>query len=160
MHAHLRRSPASRRPLGFLAALLACWLLTQALGQAHAVLHLRRPAATPVIAPALQRTATLLSPATPPAAAAAPSAEAPAGAPGPAFAAALGRAFHPRSDPQAVDDGVCRLYAQLAQGDLASGAMPPVAPAAGCIAVVAVVPVGAAAAPRRGTQARGPPGRG
>ena len=114
-----------------LAGLVALWLLTQALGQIHAVLH-ARPSALP---------GTSVS----------------AAASGPSMAASLGRVFHSQGDPARSDDGLCRLYAQLAQGDLAAGTAPVVA-ADGAIAVPAgAVVVSADTAPRRGRQARGPP---
>ena len=106
---------ASPRQLRFaLAGLVALWLLTQALGQIHAVLHARPSALSSTGAGA--------------------NAGAGAAAPGPSAAASLGRAFHPQGDPARSDDGLCRLYAQLAQGDLASGTATPV-PADGAFAV-------------------------
>ena len=71
----------------------------------------------------------------------------------------LARAFHPRGDAAGTDDGVCRLYGQLAHADLASGARPAGA-AAGPCAAAAPARVAAArvvAAPRHATQARAPP---
>ena len=124
MHSRPLMAPrASPRLRLALAALVAFWLLTQALGQIHAVLHARPSTA----------------------------------APGPSAAASLGRAFHPQGDPARPDDGLCRLYAQLAQGDLAAGTAP-VVPADGAYAIPAGTAVALAdAAPRRGRQARGPP---
>ena len=119
---------APRRLRVALAALVAFWLLTQALGHVHAVLHIR--------APALPGTTA---------------------ASGPSVAASLSRAFHPQGDPARPDDGLCRLYAQLTQGDLAAD-MAPVAPPDGAFAVPAGAGVATAdAAPLRGQQARGPP---
>ena len=124
---------ASPRLRFALAGLVALWLLTQALGQIHAVLH-ARPSALPGT-----------------------NAGAGAVAPGASVAASLGRAFHPQGDPARPDDGLCRLYAQLAQGDLAAGRVPMV-PADGAFAVPTGTAVTSAdAAPRRGWQARGPP---
>ena len=124
---------APRRLRIALAGIVALWLLTQALGQIHAVLH-ARPSALPGT-----------------------NVGAGAAAPGPSAAASLGRAFHPQGDPARPDDGLCRLYAQLAQGDLAADAAP-VAPADGAFAIPASAAVASAdAAPRRSRQARGPP---
>ena len=129
----LTASRAPQRLRVALAALVALWLLTQALGQVHAVLH-TRPSALPGT-----------------------NAGAGAAAPGPSVAASLGRAFHPQGDPARSDDGLCRLYAQLAQGDLAAG-MAPMVPADGAFAIPAGTAVASVdAAPRRGWQARGPP---
>ena len=122
-----------RRGAVALALWIAFWLLTQALGHVHAVLH-ARPSALPGT-----------------------KAGAGAAALGPSAAASLGRAFHPQGDPARPDDGLCRLYAQLAQGDLAAG-MAAVVPADDAFAVPAGTAVASAdAAPRRGWQARGPP---
>ena len=126
---------ASPRLRFALAGLVALWLLTQALGQIHAVLH-ARPSA-------LLGTST--------------SADAGAAASSPSAGASLARAFHPQGDPARSDDGLCRLYAQLAQGDLAAD-MAPAVPTDGAFAVPAGTAVASAdAAPRRGWQARGPP---
>ena len=131
----LTASRASRRLRVARAGLGALWLLTQALGQVHAVLHTRLSA--------LPGTTT--------------NAGAGAAAPGPSAAASLGRSFHPQGDPARPDDGLCRLYAQLAQGDLAADTAPAVT-ADGAFAVPAGAAVASAdAAPRRGWQARGPP---
>lgn len=144
-----RRPPGSGLQ-GFLTGLVACWLFAQALGLAHAVLHPRRAAPPSAVAPAA------LQPH------AARRAEAPAAAVGgDTLASALARAFHPRDDATGADDSVCRLYAQLAQGDVAAGATP--SAAAGDGRTNAAPPqaiAGAFAAPRRGTQARAPPARG
>ena len=130
-----RSSTASRAPrrLRFaLAGLVAFWLLTQALGHVHAVLH-ARPSALPGT-----------------------SARAGAAAAGP-FVAALSRAFHPPGDPARPDDGLCRLYAQLAQGDLAADTTPVLSTDGTFAAPAGAVVASADAAPRRGRQARGPP---
>ena len=133
----LTASRAPQRLRVALAALVALWLLTQALGQVHAVLH-ARPSALPGTNAGVDATTG-------------------AAAPGPSAAASLGRAFHPQGDPARPDDGLCRLYAQLAQGDLAADTAPAV-PADGAFAVPAGAAVASAdAAPRRGWQARGPP---
>lgn len=132
-----RASPCLRFAL---AGLVALWLLTQALGQIHAVLH-ARPSALPGTSAGTN---------------AGVDTSASAAAPGPSVAA-LSRAFHPQGDPARSDDGLCRLYAQLAQGDLAAGMAAPV-PADGAFAAPAGTAVASAdAAPRRGWQARGPP---
>lgn len=138
------RSSAGRRLRGLLVGLLACWLLTQALGHAHALLHLRRDGATPA------------------AAVRADAAAGTAAAAGKGIAAALVRAFHPRGEAAVGDDGICRLCAQLAQGDLALHAAPAVAPGdrqADRLSVPAAT-AAAGAAPRRAAQARGPPDAG
>ena len=136
VRSHPLTAPRASPRLRFaLAGLVALWLLTQALGQIHAVLH-ARPSALPGTSAGTS---------------------AGAAAPGLSAAASLGRAFHPQGDPARPDDGLCRLYAQLAQGDLASGTATPV-PADGAFAVPAGTAVASAdAAPRRGRQARGPP---
>ena len=134
MRSRLPTAPSVSPCLRFaLAGLVALWLLTQALGQMHAVLH-ARPSALPGT-----------------------NAGAGAAAPGPSMAASLGRAFHPQGDPARPDDGLCRLYAQLAQGDLATGTATTV-PTDGALAVPAGTAVASAdAAPCHGRQARGPP---
>lgn len=123
-----RSSPRLRRALlGWIAA----WLLTQTLGQLHAVLHVRAAPASAAAAAAATGSSAALE--------------------------ALGRAFHPQGDPAHSDGGLCRLYGQLAQGDLAAGAAPVVV-ADGSHAVPAATSVASAdAAPRRGAEARGPP---
>ena len=135
MRSRLLTEPRASPRLRFaLAGLVALWLLTQALGQIHAVLH-----AWPV---ALQG---------------AGGSAGTGAASGPSAAASLGRAFHPQGDPARFDDGLCRLYAQLAQGDLAAGTAPAV-PADGAFAVPDGTAIASAdATPRRGWQARGPP---
>ena len=135
MRSRLLTEPRASSRLRFaLAGLVALWLLTQALGQIHAVLH-ARPAALPGAGGSMGTGAV----------------------PGPSAAASLGRAFHPQGDPARSDDGLCRLYAQLAQGDLAADTAPAV-PMDGAFAVPAGTAIASAdAAPRRGWQARGPP---
>ena len=137
-HPHsLTAARASRRLRFALGVLVASWLLAQAFGQVHAVLH-ARPSALPGT-----------NAGTDPRAGAA--------VPGSAAAASLGRAFHPQGDPARPDEGLCRLYAQLTQGDLAAGTAP-VAPADGAFAAPPGPMVASAdTAPRRGWQARGPP---
>lgn len=129
------RRPGSRpagRAGAWLALLVVAWLVMQAFGQAHAVLHGRLPVVSKT-----------------------------AGA-GPASAALLSRAFHPQretDDPQA-DGGLCRLYGHAAQGDLAAGPPPEfVVPATFDRPAVATV-ASADTAPRHAPAARGPPAAG
>jgi hypothetical protein len=129
MHPRRCRLPtALSRMRRALAWWIAAWLLTQTLGQLHAVLHARPTA----VATAMAVT-------------------------GVPVAEALGRAFHPRDDPAYPDGGLCRLYSQVAQGDLAAGAEPGFF-MDGAFAVPSAAAVASAGASRRrGPEARGPP---